>query len=242
MNSLYTLGVRQTNSIQADLERLRNGDMSASLLGQISASLSAMSRTVDDYDSMAKREIIKAKQEKAMMRVAKFRSDYTDLRLQFERLKGEQEAAARSELLGSSSSSSMPHSPLPGDSRRRFLGGQQSSLSDVSESPFRGQTPQPMMADAREQHALREHTFIHNTDARLDDFIAQGRAVLDDLVDQRTMLKGTQRRLLDAANTLGLSRNVIGWIEKRSTQDMYIFYAGAIFTFFCFWLIWHYLG
>lgn len=33
MNSLYTLGVRQTNSIQADLERLRNGDTSASLLG-----------------------------------------------------------------------------------------------------------------------------------------------------------------------------------------------------------------
>lgn len=28
-----------------------------------------MGRTVDDYDSMAKREIIKAKQEKAMMYV-----------------------------------------------------------------------------------------------------------------------------------------------------------------------------
>lgn len=36
-------------------------------LGQISASLAAMHRTVDDYDSMAKREIIKAKQEKATM-------------------------------------------------------------------------------------------------------------------------------------------------------------------------------
>src|ERR1700722_2104583 len=33
MNSLYTLGVRQTNSLQADLERLRNGDNSTSLLG-----------------------------------------------------------------------------------------------------------------------------------------------------------------------------------------------------------------
>ena len=33
MNSLYTLGVRQTNSIQADLERLRNGDTSTALLG-----------------------------------------------------------------------------------------------------------------------------------------------------------------------------------------------------------------
>ena len=39
------------------------------MTGQISASLSAMHRTVEDYDSMAKREIIKAKQEKAMMYV-----------------------------------------------------------------------------------------------------------------------------------------------------------------------------
>ena len=39
------------------------------MVGQISASLAAMARTVDDYDSMAKREMIKAKQEKALMYV-----------------------------------------------------------------------------------------------------------------------------------------------------------------------------
>jgi golgi SNAP receptor complex member 2 len=77
-------------------------------LGQISASLAAMHRTMDDYDSMAKREIIKAKQEKAQMyekwlprirkltlllvftrRVQKFRTDYSELRAQFERLKAD---------------------------------------------------------------------------------------------------------------------------------------------------------
>ena len=71
------------------------------------------------------------------------------------------------------------------------------------------------MAATREQHALHEHSFLQNTDTRLDEFIAQGREVLDNLVDQRNMLKGTQRRLLDAAHTLGLSRDVIGWIERR---------------------------
>jgi len=68
---------------------------------------------------------------------------------------------------------------------------------------------------AREFRALDEHSFVQNTDSRLDDFIAQGREVLDNLVDQRNILKGTQRRVLDTANTLGLSRDVIGWIEKR---------------------------
>lgn len=36
-------------------------------LGQISASLAAMQRTIEDYDAMIKREIIKAKQEKGQM-------------------------------------------------------------------------------------------------------------------------------------------------------------------------------
>ena len=101
MNSLYTQGVRQTSSIQADLERMRGGDSSPSLIGvffvlffffwrgsveveflivcmcffvwvwvgQVSASLAALQRTIDDYDSMAKREIMKTKQEKAQMLV-----------------------------------------------------------------------------------------------------------------------------------------------------------------------------
>lgn len=33
MQSLYTLGVRQTTALQADLERLRGGDHSVSLQG-----------------------------------------------------------------------------------------------------------------------------------------------------------------------------------------------------------------
>jgi len=78
------------------------------LLGQISASLAAMSRTIQDFEAVAKREMIKAKQEKAQMyvvhwplqknpksqtilvrRVQKFRSDYIELRSLFEKLKTE---------------------------------------------------------------------------------------------------------------------------------------------------------
>jgi hypothetical protein len=35
-------------------------------------------------------------------------------------------------------------------------------------------------------------------------------------VEQKGMLKGTKRKLLDAANTLGLSRETIGWVERRT--------------------------
>ncbi|KIM30530.1 hypothetical protein M408DRAFT_22025 [Serendipita vermifera MAFF 305830] len=225
MNSLYNLGLRQTASIQADIDKMVAGDSSAALQGQISASLSALSRTVDDYDSMAKREMIKAKQEKAVMRVQKFRSDYSELKAQFDSAKRQatdvRTVQQRSELLG------------PPGTRQRFPQGQ----PVPAESPFRGSTPEPLYA-SREQHALREHTFIQESNNQLDAYLAQGQAVLNNLVEQRQMLKGTQRRLLDAANTLGLSRNVIGWIEKRSTQDTYIFLVGALITFISFYYIW----
>ncbi|KAG8970014.1 protein transport protein bos1 [Tulasnella sp. 419] len=209
MNSLYSLGLRQTTAIQTDLERLRAGDSSVALQGQISASLAALNRTVDDYDSMAKREMIKAKQEKAFARVQKFRSDYQELRAQFERTKAEannaRTQAQRGELFGQES---------PSIARQRF---QPQSPSTHSESPF-ALPPASVVGPSsslRQNHALDEHTFINNTENQLDMFIAQGREVLDNLVDQRNILKGTQKRLLDAANTIGLSRNVIGWIEKR---------------------------
>lgn len=120
--------------------------------------------------------------------------------------------AQRAELFSSSTST-----PLTPDARRRFAPPHSASsphldgASEAAENPFRG----GMLNASREQYALHEHTFIQGAEARLDDFLAQGREVLDNLVDQRTMLKGTQRRLRDAANTLGLSRDVIGWIDRR---------------------------
>ncbi|CCA68651.1 related to Golgi SNAP receptor complex member 2 [Serendipita indica DSM 11827] len=204
MNSLYNTGLRQTAAIQADIDKMLAGDTSAALQGQITASLAGFSRTIDDFDSVAKREMIKAKQEKAAMRVQKFRSDYTELKTQFDSAKRQaaevRNSQQRSELLG------------PPGTRQRFP----QTPAPPAESPFRGATPDPLYA-SREQHALREHSFIQNTETQLDAFIAQGQEVLNNLVDQRQILKGTQRRLLSAANTLGLSRDTISWIERRRT-------------------------
>jgi Golgi SNAP receptor complex protein 2 len=93
----------------------------------------------------------------------------------------------------------------------------------------------------REQHALREHDFLNETDSKLDEFISRGREVLSNIYDQNNTLKNAQRKMLDAANTLGLSRNVIQYIERRVAQDTWIFIAGVIVTLFSMWAIVHYL-
>ena len=64
-----------------------------------------------------------------------------------------------------------------------------------------------------------------------------GASVLDGLRYQGSTLKGAHRKVIDLANTLGLSNTVIRAIEKRSTQDKYILIAGMIFTLICLYFI-----
>lgn len=73
---------------------------------------------------------------------------------------------------------------------------------------------------AREGFALREHSFIQQTESQLDNFLSQGREIWQNLTEQRDILKGTQRRLRDVGVTLGLSRDVIvGRRENERSSD-----------------------
>lgn len=87
---------------------------------------------------------------------------------------------------------------------------------------------------AREGFALREHSFIDQTENQLDSFIAQGREVWQNLTEQRDILKGTQRKLRDVGVTLGLSRNVIvrAGTKARGYRSPRRGYVLSLFLFF----------
>lgn len=67
--------------------------------GQIAASLASLSRTVDDYSALSKKELIPAKQEKAFERVKNFRTELGDYRQQFDSLRKAREDAVSLFLL-----------------------------------------------------------------------------------------------------------------------------------------------
>ncbi|BGO92454.1 hypothetical protein NBRC10512_000275 [Rhodotorula toruloides] len=275
MNSLYTLALRQSSSLSTDIAQLSSLYSSpsappasaASLNGQINASLAALDRTVDDYEAMARREIVEAKKEKALSRVARFREEYAELRKEYERVKqrgNELKASTdRSELFAASSSSASPSLSQPYATSRHTSStsysraGPSTSLSapppsDVSiqigtpsssSSGFQPNSPYPNSPyDARTNHALREHDFLGQTGAALDGYLAQGQAVLGNLASQRDVLKGTQRRLRSAANTLGLSRSTITFIERRTKEDWYVLVIGGALTLVGMWMILKYFG
>ncbi|WVQ72460.1 hypothetical protein IAR50_002012 [Cryptococcus sp. DSM 104548] len=239
MQSLNALGNRQIASLNKDLSRMESGESGAAVQGQITTTLSALSRLINDYDSMAQKEMVTAAREKANTRVAKLKNEHKELKSRFERAKNDSQAKARSDLLGTASGSAPPFSPMGAQMSQRRAQTQTFAESPFASDPlFRPNNP----PTDRENFALREHTFLQESENSIDQYISQGRAVLENLVEQRGMLKGTRTRLLNAANTLGMSRETIGWVERRTKQDAWIFGIGATFTLFSFWVIWHYLG
>lgn len=53
---------------------------------------------------------------------------------------------------------------------------------------------------------------------------------MESLRDQRTTLKGAHRRLVDMANTLGLSNATMRLIERRVSEDKVILIGGMLIT------------
>ncbi|KAL8632048.1 hypothetical protein Q9189_002191 [Teloschistes chrysophthalmus] len=212
MNSLFNTALKQSSAVRRDLDAFAEDAAASSpaLQGQISASLTSLSRTLDDYSETAKKELIEFKKEKAYDRIKSFRSDLHDYRQSFERLKKDrqdvQTTQARTELLGRRPHhTSTPENPyantLPSSSPLFSSQNRPANQhQQQSQSLSFGSSPQDY---TRETHALREQTFMSSTNAALDEYLERGRAVLGDLGQQKEILKGTQRRLYNVANTLG---------------------------------------
>ncbi|KAF2496941.1 transporter bos1 [Lophium mytilinum] len=246
MNALFNSALRQSTAIRKDLDTFADAPSpSPALLGQINASLTSFSRTIDDYNKLAKQEIVASKQEKAQERLKTFRAELSDYRAQFARLRQVNEeiqtSQNRTELLGrrphntatpenpyaNNAQSSQQHSPwAPNPSSASYAASRGTALGAA-----------PSEYD-RETHAFREQTFASQANAHLDEFLDRGRAVLGDLSQQREMLKGTQRRLYSVANTLGVSGDTIRMVERRAKQDKWIFWAGVVIFFvFCYMVL-----
>ncbi|KKZ62266.1 isopenicillin-N N-acyltransferase [[Emmonsia] crescens] len=234
MNSLFNAALKQSSALRRDLDAFAESPATTSpaVQGQISASLTSFSRTIDDYSSLSKQELIPAKQELAFERLKNFRTELADYRQLFDRLRKEREDAQstsnRNELLGR-----RPHHASTPENPYAQSNLPQSSPFANPNYPHHRSSPSGSgfsggPADyTRENHALREQSFFSNTNSQLDEFLDRGRAVLGDLGQQREMLKGTQRRLYSVANTLGVSGDTIRTIERRAKQDKWIFWGGV---------------
>ncbi|TPX39648.1 hypothetical protein SeLEV6574_g07080 [Synchytrium endobioticum] len=206
LSILFSQVSKSLSHVHQDIQKL-DSDHSAGLQGQISASLSSIAKALAEIEILARNEITTIKREKALSRAAKARDEYTTLRTSFDtwklalaqKLQHDRENA-RAELLNRDPSLPSAHGlihPLDPESQTSLL------LDYLS----------------------RESNSLSSSSSRVDGLIDMGSSALAELYSQRDMLKSSQRRMLDVANRLGLSSDLIRRIERRSKQDMLIIYV-----------------
>lgn len=90
--------------------------------------------------------------------------------------------------------------------------------------------------------SLNHHHKLQNTHKGMDELLSHGSSVIENLRNQRSSLKGIKTKMLNIANTLGMSNTVMRLIEKRTTQDKLILFGGMIITTVVMFLIWKYFA
>jgi len=85
--------------------------------------------------------------------------------------------------------------------------------------------------------ALEHQSSLHRSNREVDLLLDHGREMLSSLVDQRSVIKGFRKKMLDVASFLGLSNTVMRHIEKRSEGDKWILFGGMLFTCFIMFLV-----
>jgi len=90
---------------------------------------------------------------------------------------------------------------------------------------------------------VKEHRKLQESGQMLDNVLEQGRDVLRNLGKQNSTIKNARRKLLDAANVMGLSNSLVNVIDRRHTMDKYLVYAGMVASMLLlfglyYWLKW----
>ncbi|KOS23172.1 Protein transport protein bos1 [Escovopsis weberi] len=256
-NVAYNTALRQSKAIRGELSALDGkGQLTPAEIGNASASLSSFTKALDDYQSLARQEIVPKKQEDAFARVKRFRDELSEFRGRLDGLKRARDEAQhtqnRSELLGRRPYNATPENPYAGAHTtttthsafqpRHHSTASTSASASAGPSGYGGGPLTTGAGDeAREAHVFREQSFFASTNHALDDYIARGQAVLGDLGQQREMLKSTQKRLYSVGTTLGISGDTIRMVERRAREDKWIFVAGVVIFFLFCWLVLRFL-
>jgi Golgi SNAP receptor complex protein 2 len=92
-------------------------------------------------------------------------------------------------------------------------------------------------ASMNEQRLYRDGVSLQSSNRLVSELREVGVGVIEKLRAQNSTIKGAQRRLLDIANTIGLSRAVMRLIERRQWQDQILVYSGMAFVLILFFVL-----
>ncbi|KAI3660817.1 hypothetical protein MP638_001866 [Amoeboaphelidium occidentale] len=188
------------------------GNANNNKITKVSASFTTLKRLISELQELNQREMDMDKRNENKARLQSFHGEYGYFQRELDKYRKKREEKIqlqreRNALLNQSSDISTTQ------------GG---SLYNRSNAASNSGT----MLSAQE----RIDASLQRSQIETSHMIDMGVASLQKLREQGMTLKNAHRKMLDIANQLGLSQTTIRWIERRSLEDMYIFWAGVIIT------------
>lgn len=92
--------------------------------------------------------------------------------------------------------------------------------------------PNPDVTAINIDYSIQHQNSLQNAHRGVDEMLHTGVNALESLRNQRMTLKGAHRRIMDMANTLGLSNHTMKLIERRVREDKFILILGMLVTLF----------
>lgn len=91
-------------------------------------------------------------------------------------------------------------------------------------------SPNPEATLLDMDYAVQHQDSMHRVHQGVDEMLLTGNSALESLRSQRFTLKGAHRKIVDMANTLGLSTHTMRLIDRRVAQDKILLFGGMFVT------------
>lgn len=226
-------GVKQIQTIRKDLSVFEKDYLQSplSVQGQISVSISNLFRIIAEISSGVEKEPSEENKAKLEKKLSKLQNEADDLKSRFERIKKKKEESnfesSKSELLNRGARSVHRNN-------NDGLADIVASSSSSSSNPYGYQTGSGL---GYQEGLEKELKTLGRASQQLDEILEMGQRSFDDIVTQNQYLRIFEQKLSSSLVTLGVSRSTIQRVERRVYKDRFIFFGGALFMFFCFYLI-----
>ncbi|KAJ2844678.1 protein transport protein bos1 [Coemansia brasiliensis] len=215
MTSEYNAAQRVLHKLKQDvseLDLLATTEDATVIQGAIAQNLQTLSKRITEYRSVGRQEANERKRTTMLDRASTMADEHEQLKRRFEKIK--QRRASQTTYTN-----------------------ERNELFQRTQNSGRTQMDTAIVMDPQDEEA-----FWHRSEQALDGYIAQGMASLQNLREQRGLLHDAHRRILNADDTLGLSRSVIKLINRRTTQDKIILGGGMVVTCILIYFIVHLFG
>lgn len=106
----------------------------------------------------------------------------------------------------------------------------QAMQSEREELLSRKFAPNPDATLINIDYSIQHQNSLMNANRGVDEMLSTGANTLESLRSQRMTLKSAHRRIIDMANTLGLSNHTMRLIERRVKEDKVVFGLGVVIT------------